>query len=40
MSINCGRAKGLPVGFQIIGKAFDEETVLRVGHAYEKIAAG
>jgi len=37
MSINCGKVNGLPVGLQIIGKAFDEETLLRVGHAYEKI---
>jgi aspartyl-tRNA(Asn)/glutamyl-tRNA(Gln) amidotransferase subunit A len=36
MSINCGTVDDLPVGLQIIGKAFDEEMVLRVGHAYEK----
>jgi len=35
MSINCGRVEGLPVGMQIIGKAFDEEMVLRVAHGYE-----
>jgi aspartyl-tRNA(Asn)/glutamyl-tRNA(Gln) amidotransferase subunit A len=38
MSINCGTVDGLPVGCQIIGKAFDEETVLQVGHAYEQMA--
>ncbi len=38
MSINCGNVDGLPVGLQIIGKTFDEEMVLRVGHAYETIA--
>ena len=27
--------EGLPVGLQILGPAFDEETVLHVGHAYE-----
>jgi len=37
MSINCGTANELPVGMQIIGKAFDEETVLQVGRAYEQI---
>ncbi len=37
MSINCGTADGLPVGFQIIGRAFDEQTILRVGHAYEQL---
>jgi aspartyl-tRNA(Asn)/glutamyl-tRNA(Gln) amidotransferase subunit A len=36
ISINCGLADGLPVGFQLIGKPFDEEVLLRVGHAYEK----
>jgi aspartyl-tRNA(Asn)/glutamyl-tRNA(Gln) amidotransferase subunit A len=35
MSVNCGRVEGLPVGLQIIGKAFDEEMVLRVAHGYE-----
>jgi len=27
---------GLPIGMQIIGRPFDEATVLRVGHAYEQ----
>jgi aspartyl-tRNA(Asn)/glutamyl-tRNA(Gln) amidotransferase subunit A len=31
-------ASGLPLGLQIIGKAFDEPTVLRVGRALEKAA--
>lgn len=39
MNVRCGDIKGLPVGMQIIGKAFDEETVLRVGHGYEQIMA-
>src|SRR5207245_6628676 len=30
---------GLPVGLQIIGKAFDEATVLRVARAYEAATA-
>ena len=29
------RGAGLPIGLQIIGKPFDEETLLRVGAAYE-----
>jgi len=37
ISVPCGLASnGLPVGLQIIGKAFDESTVLRVAHAYEQ----
>jgi aspartyl-tRNA(Asn)/glutamyl-tRNA(Gln) amidotransferase subunit A len=27
---------GLPLGMQVLGKPFDESTVLRVGHAYER----
>ena len=26
---------GLPLGMQIVGRPFDESTILRVGHAYE-----
>ncbi len=37
ISINCGLADGLPVGFQLIGRPFDEEVLLRVGHAYERL---
>ena len=37
VSVRCGFSQtGLPIGLQIIGKAFDEATVLRVAHAYEK----
>ncbi|REK71656.1 Asp-tRNA(Asn)/Glu-tRNA(Gln) amidotransferase subunit GatA [Paenibacillus paeoniae] len=35
ISVPCGTADGLPIGLQIIGKAFDESTVLRVAHAFE-----
>ena len=38
MSIPCGTVQGLPVGLQIIGRPFDEATILRVGRAYEQIA--
>ncbi|MGB9715545.1 MAG: Asp-tRNA(Asn)/Glu-tRNA(Gln) amidotransferase subunit GatA [Thermodesulfovibrionales bacterium] len=37
ISIPCGFTKNnLPVGLQIIGKPFDEETVLKVAFAYEQ----
>jgi len=36
ISVPCGLADGLPVGLQIIGKAFDETTVLRAAYAYEQ----
>jgi aspartyl-tRNA(Asn)/glutamyl-tRNA(Gln) amidotransferase subunit A len=37
MSIPCGFTKaGLPIGLQLIGKPFDEATVLKVAHAYEQ----
>ncbi len=36
LSVPCGFSEGLPVGLQILGKHFDEETVLRVGYAYEQ----
>lgn len=35
ISVPCGTADGLPIGLQIIGKAFDETTVLRAAHAFE-----
>lgn len=35
ISVPCGFADGLPVGMQIIGKAFGESAVLRAAHAYE-----
>ncbi|TET81162.1 Asp-tRNA(Asn)/Glu-tRNA(Gln) amidotransferase subunit GatA [candidate division TA06 bacterium] len=36
VSMPCGfSASGLPIGMQIIGKAFDESTILRVAKAFE-----
>jgi aspartyl-tRNA(Asn)/glutamyl-tRNA(Gln) amidotransferase subunit A len=35
-SVPCGVAGGLPVGFQIVGRRFDEATVLNVGYALEQ----
>ncbi|MDN5347167.1 MAG: aspartyl-tRNA(Asn)/glutamyl-tRNA(Gln) amidotransferase subunit [Clostridia bacterium] len=36
ISIPCGFSQGLPVGLQLIGKPFDEETLLRVAYAFEQ----
>ena len=37
LSLPCGfTSKGMPIGLQIIGDAFKEETILNVGHAYEQ----
>lgn len=36
ISIPAGFSDSLPIGMQIIGKPFDEETVLRVAFAYEQ----
>jgi len=38
VSIPCGFTSQpkLPIGLQILGKPFDEETILRVAHAYEQ----
>lgn len=39
LSVPCGFTPGgLPIGLQIAGRAYDEATVLRVGHAYEQAA--
>ncbi len=36
ISVPCGKSKsGLPIGLQILGRHFDESTVLRLGHAVE-----
>ena len=36
ISIPCGFVSNLPVGMQIIGRLFDEETVLRIAYTYEQ----
>jgi len=37
ISVPCGFSKaGLPIGVQLIGRAFEEETLLRAAHAYEQ----
>lgn len=37
LSLPCGfTAGGLPIGLQVVGNAFAEETILKVAHAYEQ----
>jgi aspartyl-tRNA(Asn)/glutamyl-tRNA(Gln) amidotransferase subunit A len=37
LSLPCGLSpEGLPIGFQLIGKTFDEATILRTAFAYER----
>ena len=37
ISIPCGvDDQGLPIGMQIIGKKFDEETIIKAAYAYEQ----
>ena len=39
ISIPCGKTQEkLPIGLQILGKHFDEATILRIAHAYEQAA--
>jgi len=41
ISVPCGETRQkLPIGLQILGKHFDEATVLRVAHAYEQETSG
>jgi aspartyl-tRNA(Asn)/glutamyl-tRNA(Gln) amidotransferase subunit A len=37
LSIPAGFSEGLPVGMQIIGKPFAEETIMKIGHAYQQV---
>jgi aspartyl-tRNA(Asn)/glutamyl-tRNA(Gln) amidotransferase subunit A len=37
VSVPCGfSSEGLPIGFQLMGRMFDEATLLRVADAYER----
>ncbi|HEX3026031.1 MAG TPA: Asp-tRNA(Asn)/Glu-tRNA(Gln) amidotransferase subunit GatA [Clostridia bacterium] len=41
LSLPCGMdAEGLPIGLQLIGRKFGEQTILNAGHAYEKCGGG
>lgn len=36
ISVPCGFADRLPVGLQLVGRPFDEATIFRIAHAYER----
>jgi aspartyl-tRNA(Asn)/glutamyl-tRNA(Gln) amidotransferase subunit A len=35
--VPCGFSEGLPVGLQLIGRPFDEASLLRAGDAYQRV---
>src|SRR5688500_4617336 len=37
ISVPCGFSGTLPIGFQLIGRMFDEATILRAADAYERL---
>jgi aspartyl-tRNA(Asn)/glutamyl-tRNA(Gln) amidotransferase subunit A len=37
LSVPCGFADGLPVGLQLVGRMFEESTILGTAHAYEQL---
>lgn len=37
ISIPCGMSEGLPVGLQLVGRYFEESTVLQAAHAYGSV---
>ncbi len=40
MSVPCGfTSEGLPVGLQVMGKRFSEETIIGVASSYQKATA-
>ena len=39
LSVPCGfTSGGLPIGLQLVGRYFDEATLLRIGHAFEAVS--
>jgi amidase len=38
LSVPCAMSDGLPVGLMLVGRHFDDATVLRAGHAFEAVS--
>jgi aspartyl-tRNA(Asn)/glutamyl-tRNA(Gln) amidotransferase subunit A len=36
ISVPCGKADGMPVGLQIMGRPFEDERVIDAAYAYEQ----
>ena len=36
ITVPCGRSDGLPIGLMLVGKHWEEETILRAAHAFEQ----
>jgi amidase len=36
LSVPCGMSDGLPIGLMLIGRYFEDATLLRFGYAYEQ----
>src|SRR5207249_10485828 len=37
MSVPCGMSQGLPLGMMLIGRSWEDGTVLRAAHAFEQV---
>jgi len=37
LAVPCGFSQGMPVGMQLMGKHFNEETLFQIGHAYQQV---
>jgi amidase len=40
LSVPCGTSDGRPIGMMLVGRHFDDATVLRAGHAYQAATLG
>jgi amidase len=36
MTLPCGLSDGLPVGCMLVGRRYDESTIYRAAHAFER----